>query len=138
MKKILVPGLIAGAVMSLVAAIIGFLAGLLFPQLASEYANGTIFRPWSDPLMSLYFVYPFLLSIILSFVWSKTKTIIKGKSFQDRGVKFALWYFLVGTVSGIFITYSSFQVSLLIVATWTINGLFEAIVVGLIFAKMNP
>jgi len=82
--------------------------------------------------MSIFFAHPFILGIALAWVWDK----IKGSISSDPK-KFALGVFAIATIPGMVITYSSFQLSLAIVLSWTIMGLVNAYVAGLILAKMN-
>ncbi len=137
MNKILVQGLITGVAMLLVSLVFSFSAGFIFPSLTAEYVNEAIFRPWSDPLMQMFFAYPFVLGIILAFVWDKVKNSVAGKTITSRGLNFGLIYFMATTMPGMFITYSSFQVSLVLVMSWTLSGFIEAVVAGWVLAKLN-
>ena len=137
MKKILLSGLVAGFVMLIVSMIISALFGIVFPSLQTEYSNPNLFRSWSDPLMSLYFVYPFVLGLILAWVWDKTKGLFKEKIFWKNAVNFAFGYWLVASVPGMLITYSSFPLSLIIVLSWTVGGLVQAVCAALVYSKMN-
>lgn len=137
MKKIIIPGIVAGVVLLVVSMGISAIFNALFPQINQEYMNPSIFRPWSDPLMTLYFAYPFLLGLVLAIVWDKAKSVVSGKTYVDKGFQFGLLYFIAAGIPGMFITYSSFQVSLLMVINWSIAGFIEAVVAGIILAKMN-
>ena len=137
MKNIIVPGLAVGIVTLVVSMVFNFLINDLFPELSVEYVNSGIFRPWSDPLMQMFFAYPFILGVILAFVWDKLKTQVKGQSVFSRGLNFGQSYFLVATIPGMFITYTSFQVSLGLVLSWTTGGLIEGIFAGWVLAKLN-
>ena len=136
MKKVLVPGLVAGLLMLIVGMAVGQLIGLVFPGLAAEYQNASLFRPWEDPLMSLYFAHPFIVALALAWVWSKVKVLVSGKPLA-RATHFALGYWIVATIPGMVISYSSFPLSLMIVTSWAISSLVQAIVAGLVFVKMN-
>jgi hypothetical protein len=137
MKKIVVSGLVTGVVIFVVSMALSQLINIVFPTLPKEYVNGKLFRPWTDPLMLLYFLYPFLLGLVLSWAWSKTKKIVCGKTIWKKGACFGLAYCLIASVPGMFITLSTFQVSLLMVLSWAVTGLVEAVVAGVILAKMN-
>jgi hypothetical protein len=137
-KKYLVTSIIAGFGALVVSFIFGFVSKALFPNLALEYNNPSIFRPWSDPIMSLYFLYPFVLGFVLTLAWDKTKTLFTNRIFIMRGIKFALFYCLVAAIPGMLISYSSFQVSGLMILSWTLNGLLEALVAGISLAKLRP
>jgi len=136
MKKIVLPGILAAIVMTVVGMGIGFAYNAIFPSLVDEYANIAIYRAMEDPLMQLFFAYPLILGLILAWIWNKTKGLFKGNMWK-KGLIFGLCYFFVATIPGMFITYSSFQVSLLIVSSWTLNGLTNGILSGWIFAKLN-
>lgn len=137
MIKLFLQGLLAGIGIFIVSIAVSFLSQLLIPNITAEYVNPNIFRPWTDPLMSLYYVYPFVLGVILSFVWDKTKKLLDDKNYYMRGLKFGFWYWVAASITGMFITYSSFQVSLPLVLSWSIGGLLEAIIAGLILARVN-
>ena len=136
MKKIVVPGLIAGAVMLIVGMILNWLWGVLFPSISSEYQNTAIFRPFTDPLMSYIFIHPFVVGLILAWVWDKTKGLFRQRDVFWRCCQFATAYWVV-TIPGMLISYSSFQVSLMLIITWSLTILGQVIAAGYVFAKME-
>jgi len=136
MKKILIPGLVSGLVMLVVGMMVNQAVNLFLPGLQIEYQNSNLFRPWSDPLMSLYFLHPFVLGLILAWLWEKTKSLVKEKADWKRGAKFGLAYWLV-TLPGMLISYNSFPVSLAMIFSWTASGFFQLIFGGMALAKMD-
>jgi hypothetical protein len=114
----------------------GRLFNSLFPSLILEYGNFRLFRPWSDPLMLLYFIAPLLLGFILSFVWNKSKHLFKEKKLLKRGFNFGIIYWII-TIPGMVITYSSFKISLLMAVSWSASIFIQAVCAGIILAKMN-
>jgi hypothetical protein len=137
MKKVVLPGLVAGAVMLVIGLVVGYLCMLLFPQLKTAYENTSLFRSWEDPIMYLYFAYPFVTGLILAWVWNKVKKLFTGKAWAKRGGSFGLVYWVVVTIPGMLISYASFPLTLLMIATWTVSGLLEALCAGPILAAMN-
>lgn len=135
--KILLQGLLAGIGIFIASIAVSVLSQLAMPGITGEYTNPNIFRSWTDPLMSLYYVYPLILGVILSFIWKMTKKLVKDKDYFRRGLRFGFLYWVASSIPGMFITFSSFQVSLALVLTWTVGGLFEAIVAGVILDKVN-
>ena len=111
-------------------------ASLFFPSIMDEYKNQAIYRSWADPKMSLYYLYPFVFGIVAAWAWSKVKTAIPGQGLV-RGAKFGIGYWILASIPGMFITYSSFQVSLVITFDWLIGGLINGLVAGWIFSKMD-
>ena len=136
MKKIVVSGLVVGTVNLILGMLLSQVYNFIFPLLSVEYTNSGLFRPWSDPLMSLFFLYPFILGFVLAWVWQVVKKLISGKTLFEKACKFALVYWVIAGLPGMFITYSTFQVSFTMVLTWSLSGLLEAIVAGWILAKM--
>lgn len=135
MKKILWTGLVAGIAMMLVNMALNPVFDALFPWLKGAYMN-PVFRPWQDPIMMLFFVYPILLGLGLSFVWDKTKQLFT-KSACQNGINFGLIYFVVGGIPTFFINYSSFSLPFVMILTWTIMGLVNGLVAGCILARLN-
>jgi len=136
MKKIFWPGIVAGALLLIIGMGLNYLLNLIFPPVAAEYNNTAIFRPWNDPLMSIFFAYPIVLGIILAWVWDKTKILFSG-NLGGRALNFAIFFWLIASIPGMIITYGSFQVSLLMVIIWLISGFINGIIAGLVFGKMN-
>jgi len=136
MKKVLIPGLVTGLVILIVGMVVGQLINLAIPGLMAEYQNPNLFRPWEDPLMSIYFAHPFILGLALAWVWNKVKGLVSGKPLA-RATHFALGYWIVATIPGMVISYASFPLSLTIILSWTITCLLQAIAAGLVLGKMN-
>jgi hypothetical protein len=135
MKKIILSGLIASIAMSVLGFFLSYGLGFIFPSVMQEYYNTAIFRPWSDPIMSLFFISPFALGFVLAFIWNKIKSIFNDTPLKN-GLVFGFYYWLLG-ISGMIISYSSFKISLLMVITWTISMLVQSLVAGLIYSYMN-
>jgi hypothetical protein len=117
--------------------VVGMVFGAIFPGLMAEYENTNIFRPWTDPLMNLYYVHPFLLGIFLAFAWSKGKGLIKEKDKLKKGALFGVWVWILFGTPGMLMTIASFQVSVLIVLTWTVSILIQDVLAGIVFAYMD-
>lgn len=133
-KKIILPGLVIGLVNFIASMLVSKIFGVIFPAINAEYQNVNLFRPWSDPLMLLFFVYPFLLGIILAWFWNKTKNVF-GENIKG-GVKFGFTYWIIAAIPGMFATYTSMPYSSIMVISWLAGGLVQAIIAGIILAKM--
>lgn len=135
MKRFLIKGFLAGAALLALSYVALNLVVAFFPQLAEQYY---------DPVFSfegekaiLYFIHPFVLSFALAWFWMRFKSLFHG-SFWWRGTEMGLVYGLVATLPSMWITFSSLAVSFGLVFTWLLYGVFQAIVVGIIFAKISP
>ncbi len=134
MKKVSI-GLLAGAMMLIISILIGQIFQYLLPSIKAEYENPNLFRPWADPKMLLYFFEPFVLGVILAWVWGLTKDVLKGKNTTQKALYFGLTYWAT-TFPGMLMSYSSFPLSAIIVVSWSIIGLFQTISAGFIFSKL--
>ena len=136
MKKIFVPGVAAGLAMLVVTTVLGIVLGILFPSVQAEYQNIDLFRPWSDPLMSLMFAAPVVSGLILAWIWNAVKGGIKGDNGRKKWVYFGMAYWAV-TIPGMVMSWGTFDISLLMVATWTVSNLAQALTGAWVLSKMN-
>ena len=137
MKKIILSGLAAGIVMLIVGMLVGQLIGMMIPTLAAEYQNLNLFRPWDDPLMSLYFLYPIYVGLALAWVWDKEKLLIAAGGVIKRGVTFGLIFFLIASFPGILMSYSCNPMSLTMAVSWWVGALVQVLCAGMVYAKLN-
>ncbi len=135
MKKIVIAGLVAGFVL-LVLSVIGlYLTIWLFPGLATQYFDPA-FDTSSSKVM-FYYIHPFVISLALSWFWSRFKGLLTG-SFLTRGIEFGIIYTLIATLPMMVLIYSAMNVSSAMVTTWFVLALVQGVIAGLIFEKMNP
>jgi len=137
MKKILVCGLITGLILFVVSYGGLYLAVRFFPMLFVEsYANNPLIN--SDGIKGyLFFTHAFVISFALSWFWDRFKNLLKGNYFM-RGAEFGLIYAAVCLLPIMWITYSALDVTLIMVLGWLLYGSFQAIVAGIVFARINP
>jgi hypothetical protein len=135
MKKILTSGLIAGIILFVVSYGGLFLTIKFFPSLFVEYNNPLFNSDGSRDV--LFYMHAFIISFALSWFWERFKTLFHGP-FLLRGLEFGSVYALVALVPVMWITFSSLDITVLIVLSWFLYGLFQAVLAGIIFAKINP
>lgn len=135
MKKLLIKGVIAGAVLLVLSYAALYLMVAWFPALAEQYYN-PVFNFEGDKEV-LYFLHPFVLSFALAWFWQRFKSLFHGP-FWWRGIEMGLVYGLIATLPAMWITFSSLAVSVGLVITWLAYGVFQAMIVGIIFAKVSP
>lgn len=129
-------GIMAGFANLMVGLGFNFFLGVIMPSLSQEYQNTSIFRPWTDPLMIIYFAYPFILGVTLFYLWEKVSKQFSGDP-VNKAFQFAKLYFVIATIPGMFISYTSFQISLIMILSWTVVGFLQAYVSGFVFAKIK-
>jgi hypothetical protein len=136
MKKVLLSGLLAGFAMLLVCMGLSSLVMKCCPTLISEYDNTSLYRSMKDPITMLFSLHPFILAMILAFVWDKSKSLFTAKRFLSKGMQFGLIYFVI-VIPGLFISYVTSPYSIEMIFSWAISVLLGALVAGMIFEKVN-
>lgn len=136
MKKIIITGLSVAIALSVLSFVVLRIALVLFPAVCEEYYNPALFQT-GDGRTVLYFLHPFVLAFALLWFWERFKSIIKG-AFWLRGLEFGLVYGTVATLPSMWITFSALNVSAQMVFTWVVYSVVQAVIAGLIFARLNP
>jgi hypothetical protein len=55
-----------------------------------------------------------------------------------RGLEFGVVYAIIALLPVMWISFSSLDITVIMVASWFLYGLAQAIIAGLVFAKINP
>jgi len=135
MKKIVVSGFAAGFILFVISYGGLFLAIKCFPALFTDYNNPLFASGGSRDI--LFYMHAFVISLALSWFWDRFKTLFKGH-FIIRGLEFGLVYGIIALIPVMWITFSSLDITLAMVASWFLYGLAQACITGIVFAKMNP
>jgi hypothetical protein len=75
--------------------------------------------------------------LALSWFWDRFKSLFKGPLVL-RGLEFGLVYSIIALLPVMWISFSALDITIIMVSSWFIYGLSQAIVAGIIFAKINP
>ncbi len=135
MKKVLVTGLIAGIVLFIISYGMLFLAIQFLPELFVDYINPLFNSDGSRDM--LFYLHAFIISLALSWFWERFKGVFNGPSLL-RGLEFGFIYALVALLPVMWITFSAMDITVLMVASWFFYGFLQAVVAGVLFAKINP
>ncbi len=131
MKNNYLLAIVVGIIVLVVNQILNALLNVVFPALHAEYAASTAFRAWGDPLMSLIFLYPFLIGALATYLWLRTRKSWKGGA--DFGVVVGLFVAVPAFVT----YYSNFLVSPLMVFSWALFAFVNVLVAGLSLEKLE-
>ena len=82
MKKVVFAGLAADALMLGASLLLSLIISAAFPEAVAEYSNSEIFRQMDDPLMRYMLFHPFVMGVILSFIWPKVREQIGGEGIR--------------------------------------------------------
>src|ERR1700733_6334682 len=135
MKNLLIPGLITGCILFVLSYGGLFLAIRFLPALFTEYNNPLFNSDGSRDV--LFYLHAFIFSFALSWFWDRLKTLFKGQ-FILRGLEFGLVYALIALLPVMWISFSALDVTIVMVLSWLLYGLIQAIVAGIVFARINP
>ncbi len=135
MKRMLISGLIAGCVLFILSYGGLYLGIKFFPELFIEYNNPLFNSDGSRDL--LFYSHAFVFSIALAWFWQRFKGLFRGPIII-RGLEFGAVYTIVALMPVMWITFSSLDITVLIVLTWFFYGMVQATIAGLIFAATNP
>lgn len=135
MKKILFSGLIAGCILFVLSYVGLYLAVKFFPSLFTEYNNPLFNSDGSRDL--LFYLHAFIFSFALSWFWDRFKGLFKGV-FILRGIEFGFVYSVIALVPVMWISFSALDITVIMVLSWFVYGLLQAVVAGIVFAKVNP
>ena len=135
MKKVLLSGVVAGSLLFVLGYGSLFLAIKFFQSLFTAYSNPLFNSDGSRDI--LFYLHAFVLSLALAWFWERFKGMFKG-NFIVRGFEFGFVYAIVALIPVMWITFSALDVTVTMVLSWLLYGFFQAIVAGIVFAKMNP
>lgn len=135
MKKVLTSGLIAGIILFIVSYGGLFLTIRFIPILFVAYNNPLFKSDGSRDI--LFYSHAFIISFALSWFWERFKGLFSGP-FILRGLEFGVVYSVVALLPVMWITFSSLDITLIMVVSWFVYGLFQSVVAGIVFAKINP
>jgi hypothetical protein len=135
MKKILISGLIAGLMLFVISYGGLFLGIRFFPGLFVAYDNPLFNSEGSRDV--LFYMHAFIISFALSWFWDRFKSLFKG-TFIMRGLEFGFVYAVIALLPVMWISFSSLDITFVMVSSWFLYGLAQAIIAGLVFAKINP
>lgn len=135
MKKIIIPGIIAGLVLFILGYGTLYLGIRFFPGLFMDY-NNPLFNSEGNRDVFFY-MHSFVISFALSWFWDRFKILFKGHMIL-RGLEFGFVYAMVSLLPVMWITFSALDINFLMVFSWFIYGFAQAVVAGIIFAKTQP
>jgi hypothetical protein len=135
MKKVILSGLVVGAVLFIFGYVLLFFAIKFFPEFFVSYNNPLFNSDGSRDV--LFYLHAFVLSLALAWFWERFKGMFKG-NFVLRGLEFGFVYSVVSLIPVMWITFSALDVTVSMVGSWLFYGFIQATIAGVIFAKINP
>ncbi|HMA04951.1 MAG TPA: hypothetical protein VKO45_03405 [Methanomicrobiales archaeon] len=130
-KKILIAGIAGGILLFIAQFVFSILGNLVSPY--NIFAIGGM-RQVNDPLMALFYAYPFVLSFMSAIVFDRVKPALAGSCCS--GADFGLILIALVTVPGLFVIFSSMTYPLGFYIGNILFGIIGFPVVGLLYARI--
>jgi hypothetical protein len=102
MKKFIISGLAAGAVILVLWNVVG----LIFGMFGFSVSNLAGMRNFNDPIMMLYFLYPFVFGFALAYLYPLVEGKIKG-DIVSKGFAFGMIMFTVNSIPSAYLNLTS-------------------------------
>lgn len=131
-KKVVISGVIGGIWLLIMTFIADYIAVLIAPYNILELGG---MRSVDDPIMSLFFAYPFVFSFAAAIVFALVEGAIEGRA-NRRGIIFGLLLFVLVTLPNQFVIYTSMTYPPGFFISNILTGLIGLPTLGIIFANV--
>jgi len=131
--KCLKTGILAGIAIFAIMMIASLAAQAIFAYDAVSLAG---MRAINDPIMILFFVYPFVLAFAMTCVYCKIEGILKG-DWMAKGKQFGLLVWIVAGIPSAFLVWSSMNYPIGFIVNSLIGSLLYMVAGGLVIAWSN-
>jgi len=129
-KNVVIGGISAGFILLILMVVSGHLANLVLPADISQYGG---MRAVNDPIMTLFYLYPFVVAFAAATVFDLVKGCLNGTQTR-KGMMFGAILICIMTIPSLYVMYTSM--------TWPVDfyistGIWESIsfpVMGILFA----
>ena len=102
-KNIMLAGFSGGVVLLVSMFIFGEIANAIAPY---DIATLGGMRAMNDPVMGLFFLYPFVLAFVAAILFDIIKDLLRGTTLF-RDLMFGLLFFMLQTIPGMFVIFTS-------------------------------
>jgi hypothetical protein len=131
-KNIVVAGITGGFVLFILMVLSGFLVNLVLPADLSLYAG---MRSMSDPIMNLFYLYPFVIAFATAFLFDILHGCLEGSPVR-KGLMFGGILIVIMAIPSMYVMYTSM--------TWPLDfyvstGIWEIVsfpIVGILYARI--
>jgi hypothetical protein len=131
-KNIVTAGIAAGFMLLILMMVSGYLVNLVLPTDISQYGG---MREMNDPVMNLFYFYPFVIAFAAAIVFDTIRDCLKGDRNQ-KGLMFGGLLLLIMTIPSLYVMFTSM--------TWPAGfyistGIWEIVtfpLMGIMFVKI--
>lgn len=131
-KNIVTSGVVAGVMLLILMIVSGFLVNMVLPADISQYGG---MRAMDDPVMNLFYLYPFVIAFAAAILFDCVRDCLKGDQ-MTKGLMFGGLLLIIMTIPSLYVMITSM--------TWPLDfyvstGIWEVIsypLMGVLFAKI--
>ncbi len=131
-KNIMLAGFSGGVVLLVSMFIFGEIANAIAPY---DIATLGGMRAMNDPVMGLFFLYPFVLAFVAAILFDIIKDSLRGTTLF-RGLMFGLLFFMLQTIPSMFVIFTSMTYPPGFHLSSFLNGIIGFPVMGILFVKI--
>jgi hypothetical protein len=131
-KNIVLAGFSGGIVLLVSMFIFGEIANAISPYDVAILGG---MRAMNDPVMGLFFLYPFVLSFVAAILFDIIRDSLRGTTLF-KGLEFGLLFFILQTIPSMFVIFTSMTYPLGFHLSSFLNGIIGFPVMGILFVKI--
>ena len=131
-KNIVLAGFSGGVVLLVFMFVFSRIAAAIAPF---DIATLGGMRAMNDPVMALFFLYPFVLSFVAAILFDVIKDSLKG-TVLSKGLTFGLLLFMLQTIPSIFVIFTSMTYPFGFHLSTFLYGIIGYPVIGILYAKI--
>ncbi len=132
-KKFLLGGIASGILILILGLAVSAIVATVLPYDAATLPG---MRAVTDPLMTLFFLYPFVLGFVATYVYGAVKGSFVGNYIQ-RGKKFGLLFWLLAGLPSIFIVFTSMDYPIGFTVAQIIASVLYSLGAGMLIARIH-
>ncbi|HEX3000805.1 MAG TPA: hypothetical protein VHN82_00300 [Methanoregula sp.] len=131
-KNFFIAGITGGIVLSLLMVVSGFLVNLLIPTDLSQYGG---MRSMNDPVMTLFYLYPFVIAFATAFLFDIVNGILEG-TLVRKGLRFGGLLIAIMTIPSLYVMYTSMTWPMDFYISTAIWEIVSFPLVGILYARI--
>lgn len=130
-KKFIISGILAGIVIFVITQVVSYLASLALPFNVLELAG---MRSAADPIMPLFFLYPWVLGFAMAYTFGLFE---KAMPLKSKGLRFGLAAWLLAGFPSFWIVFSSMDYPAGFSISSLVGSFIAIIAAGIVIAKFE-
>ncbi|GAB6286748.1 MAG: hypothetical protein STSR0009_29510 [Methanoregula sp.] len=131
-KNIAVAGIAGGIILLIALFVFGKIAGVIAPFDVTTLGG---MRAVNDPVMSLFFFYPFVVSFAAAILFDVMKDSLKGTA-VNKGLTFGLILFMLETIPSMVVIFTTMTYPPGFYLSSFLDGIIGFPVIGILFVKI--